>query len=232
MRIHRLSFLDGARAARGAVVVIDVYRAFTTAAVLHHLGAGPIALVETPEEAIALRARRGGFAVGEVGGIPCPGFDEGNSPSRILAGGRARWAGHPVALRSSAGVQGVLAAMEGDVDVVYAGAFVTGRALVETIRRVGHDEVSLVAMGVDGRREAPEDEACAAWLEALLLGAPWDEAEGLASLLGSPETEKFLSGGHAHFPAADPLVCLQRDLFPFALVATRDEAGVVLQAVK
>jgi len=44
---------EGARAATGVVVVIDVMRAFTTAAYAFEAGIGEIELVSTVEEALA-----------------------------------------------------------------------------------------------------------------------------------------------------------------------------------
>ena len=55
--------VDGARQARGVVVVIDVMRAFTTAAYAFGAGVVEIDLVTTVEEALALP----GFRMGEVG---------------------------------------------------------------------------------------------------------------------------------------------------------------------
>jgi 2-phosphosulfolactate phosphatase len=42
--INLLSLLEGAHAAKGTVVVIDVYRAFTTAAIAFQQGAAKIAV--------------------------------------------------------------------------------------------------------------------------------------------------------------------------------------------
>lgn len=58
---------DGARAATG---VVDVMRAFTTAAYAFGAGIGELELVSTVEEALASP----GFRMGEVGGRLIPGF--------------------------------------------------------------------------------------------------------------------------------------------------------------
>ena len=83
MRILVDSLIEGARRAHGTVVIIDVFRAFTTEAVAFQRGAKKIILVGSPEE--ALRLRNEGIAdlcVGEVRGIRPPGFDYNNSPTR------------------------------------------------------------------------------------------------------------------------------------------------------
>ena len=70
MEIRLLSLLEGARQAEGTVVIIDVYRAFTTAAVAFSRGADKIILVAEIEEALELRRQgKGELCVGEVGGI-------------------------------------------------------------------------------------------------------------------------------------------------------------------
>ena len=109
-RILRKSLLTGAREAQGIAVVIDVYRAFTSAALMMHLGAKQIILLAEPEAVLKLKAEKGYLAVGEVDGKKVSGFDLGNSPSQILAAGRDLFAGQTVAQRTSAGVTGAVAA--------------------------------------------------------------------------------------------------------------------------
>ena len=55
MRISIGSLLDGAKQATGAVAIIDVFRAFTTAAVALANGASRIIMVSAVEEALSLR---------------------------------------------------------------------------------------------------------------------------------------------------------------------------------
>jgi len=64
MDIRIESLIEGARRARGVVVIVDVFRAFTTAAVAFARGADRIIIVPEVSEALQLRAR----GVGEVCG--------------------------------------------------------------------------------------------------------------------------------------------------------------------
>lgn len=57
MEILTLDFVEGARAARGVAVIIDVFRAFTTACQAFHNGAERILPAGTIEEAFVLKAR-------------------------------------------------------------------------------------------------------------------------------------------------------------------------------
>src|SRR5580693_10696042 len=84
MKVAIQSLLEGAERATGSVAVIDVFRAFTTAAVALANGASKIVMVATVEEALALGdAGSGHVCIGEVGGRAPDGFDFGNSPFEI-----------------------------------------------------------------------------------------------------------------------------------------------------
>jgi 2-phosphosulfolactate phosphatase len=239
MRILRKNLLAGAGQAEGLVVIIDVMRAFTSAAFMMHLGAHKIILLAEPEAALQLKRDKGVLAVGEVGGKPVPGFDLGNSPSRILAAGRDLFAGRVVALRTSAGVTGAVAASQRaspgghSASGIILGNYVTARATARYIHQLSPapEVVSLVDMGNGGTRITPDDEACADYLEHLLTGRPYDHVAVLQRIVEHECTQKFLRADQAHFPPADPIYCLQRDLFDFVLVATLEDGQLVAQPV-
>ena len=111
MEISIHSLLEGAIRAAGTVAVIDVFRAFTTAAVALANGASRIVMVRTIEEALALRdAGIGQICMGEVRGRAPPGFDFGNSPFEISG---VDFGGKTIIQRTSAGTQGIVAAGTG-----------------------------------------------------------------------------------------------------------------------
>ncbi len=230
--VLRKSLLSGARDAEGIAVVIDVLRAFSSAAFMMHLGAHKIVLVADPEEALRFKAERDALAVGEVGGQMVSGFDLGNSPSRILTAGRDLFAGRVVAQRTSAGVTGAVTAAR-RADQVLLGSYVTARATARYL--LGHspppDTVTLVAMGNGGQACTPDDEACASYLEHMLTGAPYDHTAALRRIVKHECTQKFLRGDQTHYPPADPVYCLQRDLFDFALVAQLEEGLLVARRI-
>ena len=161
IRIH--SLLDGARQATGAVAVIDVFRAFTTAAVALGQGAERIIMVSEVDDALALRQR--GLArlcIGEVGGKAPPGFDFGNSPHEILRAVEAGLdlRGKTLAQRTGAGTQGIAAAKQGATRL-YAAALVTARATAQELLASGEDRITLIAMGNTAVVRTDEDELCA-----------------------------------------------------------------------
>jgi 2-phosphosulfolactate phosphatase len=103
----RYTDLDGCGDAGGTVVVVDVLRAFTTAAHAFARGARDIVLVATVDEAFAWRERCPDVLVmGEVDGLVVPGFDLSNSPAEVATA--AVVAGRRLVHRTSAGTQGVV----------------------------------------------------------------------------------------------------------------------------
>jgi 2-phosphosulfolactate phosphatase len=233
IQVDRYSLLDGARRAWGMAVIIDVYRAFTSAAFMLHLGASEIVLLADPDDVLRLKRDEGCLAVGEVDGRMVEGFDLGNSPAAVLAAGRKILAGRRVAQRTSAGVQGAVAAAQ-NADAVLLGSFTTAVAIARYVRQLSPSPgtVSLVAMGAAGLEHSPEDEACADYLAHLLVGTPYDHVAALEEIIAHEATQKFLRGEEAHYPRADPLYCLQRDLFDFVLLTTRAEGHLVARRVE
>jgi 2-phosphosulfolactate phosphatase len=214
MKIRRLALAAGAAAADGVAVIIDVFRAFTCEPLMLHLGARRLMLEADPDLCLARRGEA--LLVGEHNERPLPGSDLTNSPTLILRAGRARFAGRDVIHRTTSGVTGALAARP-RCQRVFAGAFVTARATAAVIRSLAPPVVSLVAMGTRSATPAPEDEYCADYLTHLLTGAPYDHVEACAAILADETAQKFLRGDKDYLPAADPVLCLQRDLFDFAL---------------
>src|SRR6516165_1529235 len=86
MQISIHSLLEGAKRATGTVAVIDVFRAFTTAAVALANGALSIVMVRTVQEALALRDTGiGQICMGEVRGRAPDGFGFATRHSRSQA---------------------------------------------------------------------------------------------------------------------------------------------------
>ncbi len=221
MNVRVTRFVDGAREATGHAVIVDVFRAFTTAAFCVAAGAREIVLVADHEQALALKREDPSlFLTGEIGGRPIPGFDVGNSPSAIE---RLDLNGRRVVQRTSSGTQGVVAAT--GARGIALGSFVTAQATVDHLRRVG-DDVTIVAMGHNALAEADEDELCARYLEALLQGER-----------PAPPTV-FLEGDHAAegwpdwFPRRDAELACQVDRFDFALPVAREDGLLVARPLR
>ncbi len=222
MEIIRLSLIGGAKQARGLAVIIDVFRAFSTAAYAFDRGAQEVILVGEVAQAFELKKKfPDALLAGEVGGRYIQGFDFGNSPS-IIAQSDLR--GKRLIQRTSAGTQGVVNAM--GADEVVLGSLVCARAIVEHILQKNPAIVSLVAMGYAAEEKAEEDEACAELLAARLRGDEIDENALIDRIRQSRAVQRFL-GDTPDLPRADVDYCLALDRFHFVMPVTRADGLLV-----
>ena len=227
MQVTCSSLLEGAKSAKGTAIVVDVYRAFSCTPLLFSLGVRESILVALPEEALTLKSQDPDLIlIGEVGGAPIEGFDLGNSPSLILGKETDFFKGKTVVQRTSAGVQGALAALDA-ADEVLLGSYMTARATAKYLLARAPQRVSIVAMGVQLKAKAPEDEGCARYLAHLLGAAGYDHNQALREILFQETTQKFLRRDKPHYPPEDPILCLQRDIYDFVLKVTR-KGGLVI----
>lgn len=223
------SFSAGAAVAHGSVVVIDVFRAFTTAAVALSRGAEAIVMVDDLAQATQLRSEgMGRYCMGERGGVKPEGFDFGNSPGEIAA---ADLAGAVLIQTTTNGTRGIAAAAAAGAERIYAGAFVTAEATVRALIAGPPDNpVTLVAMGQNDRLRSDEDEFCALYLRGRLEGRRPDKDAligALRSLLGEPgESERLF----ADLTAADIETCLTLDRYPFAVRVTVEDGLLIARA--
>lgn len=232
MQIHYERLLAGAQRARGTAVIIDVFRAFTCTPLLFSLGIEKSILVSTPQEAFALKKNDQTLLLsGEVSGIPIEGFDLGNSPGEILRRGASYFKGKTVVQRTSSGVQGVLAALDG-ADEVLPASYNIAAATADYILSRQPANVSLVAMGWDLKEIAPEDEWCARYIAHLLGFGEYDHNQALREILFHKTAQRFLRADQPDFPAEDPSLCLQRDVYDFALQAKRRKNQVFVNKIE
>ena len=217
-RIAIGSLLDGAKHAAGAVAIIDVFRAFTTAAMAFANGASRIIMVGSVQEALSLR--NGGLAqvcMGEVGGRAPPGFDFGNSPFEISG---VDFAGKSIAQRTGAGTQGIVAARS--AEHLYAASLVTAKATAEALLSHNTERISLVAMGNNGLIRTDEDELCALHLRNLLEGRPGNLEAVRGVILAGGEIKRFHDLSDPHHPG-DLDIALDIDRFDFAIRVTMED---------
>jgi 2-phosphosulfolactate phosphatase len=228
MQIH-FATLDTCAEARGAVVVIDVIRAMTTAAYAFAAGVRDIVPAGTVDEALALRDRfPGALVMGEVGGLPVPGFDFGNSPAALIG---CDLRGKRLIQRTSAGTQGLVRSAR--TDLLLGGNFVCAAATVRYLKARGATEVTLVKTGPDD-----EDQACAEYLAALLR----EERPPVAALLARTHDVGLMRMRDAGFGVnfteaervefvADLCCCTALDRFDFVLRVERRADLLVMAPV-
>ena len=224
MEIRLVSLTSGAAAAVGTTVIIDVFRAFTTAAVAFSRGAHRIIMVDTLDKALGLRGSGvSDYCIAESDSVKPRGFDFGDSPAELR---RAEVAGKTLIQTTSNGTAGINAAH--GADRIYAGALVTADATARTILRQAPDVVTLVAIGRrNGTIRADEDELCALYLRARLEGRQPDVAavRVLLASMPPPPNPKLVAEGA--YDLKDREIAAQVDAMKLA-IAVRREGGLLI----
>ena len=223
MNIITTELLEGARAARGCAVIIDVFRAFTLECYLFAGGAGRILTVGSADTAYHLKEEHpDALLIGERQGIPLPGFDGGNSPAQFE---KADVRGRMIIHTTSAGTQGIAAAAE-HADEILTGSLVNANAIARYLLKKNPETVTLVAMGLDAKESAAEDVLCAKYIESILLGHPMDtaEVERQARDLQYTSGKRFFAPETQHImPKEDFFLSIRPDIFPFVIRAERKD---------
>ena len=166
----------------GAVVVVDVLRAFTTAAYAFAAGARRIWLVGSVDEALAMKAAHPGMlAMGEDLGRRVAGFDYSNSPAE-LAG--ADLGGRELVQRTSAGTRGVVAASSAARR--WCASLVCASATAAAVAGSGLGDPTYVISGWrDDEHPGEDDQETARLIERVRTGEPI-RARETAKLRRSP----------------------------------------------
>ncbi len=219
MNVTLGSLVEGAREARGAAVVIDVFRAFTTAAVALSRGAREVLITGSPQDALDLRDRGiADLCMGEVQGVRPDGFDFGNSPHELSL---ADVVGKTLAHSTMAGTVGVTEARE--ADEIYLGSLVIAEATAKRILAANPARVSIVAMGNGGLFRTDEDEQCALYLRNLLEGRRPDPEAVRSLVLAGGESGKFGDPCKPHYLRQDLDLALRINSVPFAIRVHRED---------
>ncbi|KPL78697.1 hypothetical protein ADN00_05465 [Ornatilinea apprima] len=211
--------LDDCHHASGVVVVIDVVRAFTCAAVVLAGGAQRDYLVSGVEEALALRQRLPNAVVmGEIEGIKVPEFDFGNSPSQLS---RINFQGKTVIQRTTSGTQGVVRSRQ--AEKIFAASFCVAGATARAIRALKPAEVNFVSTGIRDDGRGDEDVALADYLAALLSDKQPDPRPYLERVKNSLVAGLFTNPDDPDFPSADIPLTMDLDRYDFAMPVTWEE---------
>ena len=207
---------------------IDVFRAFTTAAVALANGASSIVMVGTVDEA-ALASRDAGIGqicMGEVHGRAwrhqppvsplCgeapDGFDFRNSPFEIST---IDFRDKTIIQRTSAGTQGIVTASR--AERLYAASLVTAAANFRAVLAGSPGQVCLVAMGDNGINRTDEDELCAIHLRNRLKGRPGDADAIRCLILTGGEIGRFHDPPVPYLHPEDVDIALDINRFDFAV---------------
>jgi 2-phosphosulfolactate phosphatase len=202
------------------VIVIDVLRAFTTAAYAFDRGASKIIAVREAEEAFALKSQfKDALLMGEEHGLKIQGFDFGNSPNEIH---QQDLSGRVLIQRTSAGTQGLVAAKHSKR--LFVASFVAAEALFRKIQEIQPAKASFV---VTGKHDGDEDLALADYLEAKLASPSVDPLPFLQRVVHSSTGQKFMEWGPP-FPA-DLEAALAIDRFDFIMEVSNENGHPVIK---
>lgn len=224
--------LDEAAEAAGIVIVIDVLRAFTTAAFAFDAGAEAIVLVADVEEAFALREENSDWLItGEEGELPVEGFDFGNSPAAFVD---RDLRGRRLIQRTSSGTKGVVRSR--NAGHLVAASLCCARATVEQVlgllSRSEPKEVTMVITGSHEDGLGDEDLACADYLEALIRGKTVDDGRVVERVRESRAAQKFKDPERPQFRPRDLDYAVDIDRFSFAMVVERRDGRHVMEPVR
>ena len=217
--------LAEASKAHGVVVVIDVLRAFTTAAYALANGVNRICPVASVEESFQYKKENAAYLLmGEVDGDKPPMFDFSNSPDEIC---QADVSGKILVHRSSAGTQGLVRA-EGAAQLL-AASFVVASATASYLRSLNPDDISFVITGTHQGRDGDEDRCCGEYIEALVRGEIPNPRFFTDRVGTSTVGRDFLHGKAAYMLKKDFELSLQVDRFQFYLPVRHEGERLVME---
>jgi 2-phosphosulfolactate phosphatase len=213
MEIEILQLLEGAKKAQGLTVIIDVFRAFSTACYAFHAGIQRIYPVGDLDKAYFLKQKNPEYIlVGERNEQKPEGFDFGNSPSQLL---EATLTGKTMVHTTSSGTQGIANA-KGASEIV-TGSFVNAQAIINYIRKQNPEHVSLVCMGYSCQYPTDEDTLLAVYIKNELEGTPNDFPAMVEQIRTGDGARFFAPEKQEWAPAADFDLCLSLNRFDFVL---------------
>jgi len=213
MNITILQLIDGARAAKGLTVIIDVFRAFSTVCYAVDQGINKIYPIGDIELALRLKKEHPDYIlVGERNEQKPEGFDFGNSPSHIICENiEAKTMIHT----TSSGTQGIVNAT--GADEIITGSFVNAGAIIRYIKEKKPKNVSLVCMGYACQYPTDEDTWCANYIKNELEGNSNDFVAMIEQIRKGDGARFFDPAKQEWSPENDFKLCLDLNRFDFVL---------------
>ncbi len=219
MEINILQLLDGAKAANGLTVIIDVFRAFSTACYAFEGGIVKSYPVGDIEIAYQLKKKYPDYVlVGERNEQKPRGFDFGNSPSQLL---NAKLTGKTIVHTTSSGTQGIANATK--ADEIITGSFVNAGAIIRYIQQKKPKTVSLVCMGYACQYPTDEDTLCAEFIKNELERKP-NNFNKMVEIMRTGSGARFFDPGKQSWsPEKDFKLCLDLNHFDFVLKVEKEK---------
>jgi 2-phosphosulfolactate phosphatase len=185
-------------------IVIDVIRAFTVSHIAFLRGVAEIKLVNSVEEAHALKLQSPALLLaGEIAGIPIETFDLDNSPHTFST---AEISGRTLVQKTSNGVKATLLAL--NARHVFVTGLSNARNTALHVRNLRNDfpgcRVNIIASHADD----DDDLACAEYIRDILQETQQVSVENIKSrILASRPAQKFLDACRPEFDSRDLDYC-------------------------
>jgi len=228
MQIEILQLLEGAKKAQGLTVIIDVFRAFSTACYAFGNGVQRIYPVGDLAKAYQMKDKNPEFIlVGERNEQKPEGFDFGNSPSQLL---ESDLLGKTMVHTTSSGTQGIANAT-GAAEIL-TGSFVNAGAIISYIRTQNPERVSLVCMGYSCQHPTDEDTLLAVYIKNELEGKPNNFGAMVDQIRTGDGARFFAPEKQEWAPKADFDLCLSLDRFNFVLKVEQENGLNYLRKIE
>lgn len=225
IKFHHITLEDCGKKS-GLVVVIDVLRAFSTAAYAFAAGVEGIYLVRTVEQAFSMREEvSDSLIMGEVNGLPVKGFDFGNSPGQFDG---IDLSGKYLIQRTTSGTQGAVCSRS--ADTLLTTSFCNAMATANYIDRISPAEVTFVITGLRPGGWGDEDQACADYIEALIGKEQVNKAKFLRRVSESKPGQLFLDQNLSQFPREDLEYSTAINKFSFIMKVHRKGEYLLMKA--
>lgn len=219
MDIKILQLIDGAKSAEGIAVIIDVFRAFTTACYIMNNGAKKLIPVADTELAYKLKEKNPEYIlIGERNEVMLPGFDYGNSPANIE---HIDFTNKTIVHTTSAGTQGIANAIS--AKEVITASFANAPAVARYLKTKKNMPVSLVCMGKATLYPIEEDTFCAEYIKSLLEETEYPLLEKFQTLRQGEGSRFFIKENQQQCPERDFTLCTTVGTFDFILKAEPED---------
>lgn len=211
MHIQILNPEDDVSQLQGIVVVIDVFRAFSTSCYIANKNPKRIIATDSVSRAFSLKEQLGDEAVlvGERQGIKIEGFDYGNSPTEIQ---ESSIKDKTIIHTTTAGTKGLL--QQNHIADVICGSFVNAQAIQNYILDQNYQSISLYCTARKRKVIGEEDYYFASYLKNELEKQATDFIQ-IRKALKIGSGAGFKKGGFA--PESDFDYCMALNSFDFIL---------------
>lgn len=208
-----------------AIIVIDVFRAFTTACYV--LARSPAHYILANNSQVIGKLTSiypNSLLIGKPEKNIDLTYDIPNSPTRT----KEVDIQHKTILhRTEAGAKGILHALKQPSSIVFAAGFVNADATVNYLRLYNINSVTIWPMGHEATSPSLEDDICAEYIQASLRGEKMSLTSFLPAIRKGPG-RYFFGDDQWQYPREDFARCLSVKQFNFAVQATSQGDHAVL----